>query len=440
MTTEITLWSPREGIKIPAKVNEPKDIASYARQLTKREMTQVIQTFESGNYELGTLFLWQKTMAGLKRQLGSLGMEFVGEMLDRPDMAKAGSPTQALTDYDAVRLAEQLGMFSPTEAMRLRQTLELVSHFSDSPQEGDEEREMMPEEAIQCLRTCIQSVLGHEQLEDAIEFARFRRDLEEKTFTVADPEIVSLIDSPYFFQRTTLRVLTSMIKTLEGASIQHMLNNVALIIPELWPQFLKPERWLVGRTYAELHNDGKKSAATNLRRILTKVKGFDYVPEDMRSRTFIEAAAKLRNIHFVMNNFYNEPSAITELENLGSVIPNAALSPCLTAILCVKLGNPYGVSWSAQGSATNLLNRLGERGWRYYLNECLPSDDIILAKLATPSIAERWNELAEEYGFIEVEIKNKNIKKLIELSGGGDSSAVSKIALSLYRRLTMKTN
>src|SRR5215510_2874577 len=114
--SDLTLWSPNQAVMIPAQATTAKAIAQYARQLTRREIDQIVGAMEAGNYEMGTLFLWQKTMTGLKKQLSYLGMDFVGELLDRPDISADSAAGQVLTDYDAVRLAEELGMFTSTQA------------------------------------------------------------------------------------------------------------------------------------------------------------------------------------------------------------------------------------------------------------------------------------------------------------------------------------
>ena len=434
---DMVLWNPRRGIAIPPQVMSAREIAAYARQLTKREVAQIVGAIEAGNYEMGSLFLWQKAMTGLKKQLGLLGMDFVGELLDREDISESSAAVQVLTDHDAVRLAGELGMLTSTEAMRLRSVLQTVSHFSASPEEDEDEddRQMMPEEAIQCLRTCVQSVLGHERLEGAIEFARFRKELEEKPFSEQDGEIQSLLSSPYFFQRTVIRVLIALAKTSHGAQLENVLSNANLIIPLLWDVLRKPDRWLAGRAYAEVHAEGKTTATAGLRKLLLRVRGFDYVPEDLRSRYFLAVSAEVQNVHFALNNFYNEPAAIRKLDSLGTTIPIPALAQCMTAILCVRLGNAYGASWAAQSTANDMLVRLNRERWVYYLNECLPGDEIILGKLMVGSIAERWIALSKKLGLAKLEAKDREVRRIIRDRAQGNTSKVVSAAGALYERL-----
>ena len=435
---QIMLWNPNRGIAIPPEATSARDIAQYARQLTKREVTQIVGAMDAGNYEMGALFLWQKAMTGLKGQIGSLGMDFVGELLDRQDISEGSAAVQVLTDHDAVRLAEELGMFTSTAAMRLQGVLQIITHFSESPKEEEEEedRQMMPEEAMQCLRTCIQNILGHERLEGAVEFARFRAALEEKQFTARDVEIRNLLSSAYFFQRTVLRVLMALARTARGAQLEHVLANTNVIVPLLWNGLRKPDRWLVGRAYAEVHSEGRTTATAGLRKALLGVRGFDYVPEDLRSRSFLAVADDVINVHFAMNNFHNEPSAIRKLDALGTTIPIPALARCMTAILCIKLGNRYGVSWYAQGTADTLLERVSGQRWGYYLNECMPADSVILDKLMGSEIASRWIELVRNRELSVLESDNKNVRKLIGNGKKGiECNQVISAAKNLYRKL-----
>lgn len=432
MPDEITLWSPRSGLVVPKDATTPEAIVPYARQLTAREREQVITAFRNANFEMGSVFLWSRAMAGLKKQIATLGAAFVAEMLDRSDIVQGVAVAKLVTDYEALNLAEQLGMFSGTEALRLRHAMELVAHFSDPPDDV-ENQEMMPEEAQAVLRACIQSVLGHERLEGAVEFARFRSDLETRVFKSDDAEIEQLVASPYFFRRTTLRVLLSLVKVASGAQLENALANFEVMMPLLWDDLTKPDWWLVGRTYAEVHAAGKRTALGVVRRVLMAVSGFDYVPEDLRSRTFITVAKKLQEVHFSANNFYNEPQPMHVLASLGTSIPMPAFPACMTAVLCVKLGNRYGYCWNAQADADTMLGQLSAERWRYYLDECLAADDTVLAKLVeTPELTRRWFEVTADMDVTAVQPRKAEMKKFLEHSIQNEVGPTQAIAQRLY--------
>ncbi|WP_426732700.1 hypothetical protein [Myxococcus faecalis] len=431
---KITLWSPMDVVPVPKEAQTAAQLALYARQLSPREVEQVVTAFQNGSYELGSVFVWQKTMAGLKKKLGALGMEFIAEMLDRRDISASSNPQQVLTDHDALHLAEQLGFFPSTHTLRLRHAMQVISHFADPPPDVANDG-MMPEEATGSLRTCIQTVLGHTQAETAVEFAKFRKALEERSFKLEDEEVKALAASPYFFRRTTLRVLLATIKIAQGASLEHALANLNTFLPMLWEELLHPDKQSVGWCYMEVHAEGRQTAAVGVRAALLKVKGFDYVPESLRSRSYLEAAQKILDAHFSFGNYYLEPSAISALEELGTTIPAPALAKCITAILCVKLGNHYGTSWAAVPVATRLLQSLTEDRWSYYLNECLPADDTILGKLIDSKIAPRFVELVREFNLGNLLAKVPRVQRLLEFGTTGKPEAVMSEATRIFQAL-----
>ena len=347
MTTEVVRWQADDATVVPNTATSVTDIAAFAHQLSNRERNQLVQAFDGGLLEMGTSFVWTRAMAALKSRLEALGVGFIAEMLDRPDIRGDAEIHEVLTDYEAVRLAEELGMFGSTLGLRLRQNLELVAHFTHRPADAADD-EMMPEEALGVLRTCVQTVLGQENLEVAVEFAALRDRLEQSILGDDAPEIDGLAASPYFYQRTVLRILLAGSKSDRGAQLENVLANLNTLLPSIWPNLKDPDRYMVGRAYAELHAEGLAVPANGLRSALLKVSGFGYVPESLRSQAFLEAAAKLQAAHFDWDNFHNEPGPMRAFAKLGSSIPRPAFHKCMTAIILVRVGNHYGVSNAAQ--------------------------------------------------------------------------------------------
>ena len=130
-SNDTALWIPPQADVIPASA-DGAEIARHVRALSKRDVQQMIDAYHAENYEMLSTFVWTKAMAALKRQLKSLGMEFIGEMLARPDVDANSAIEQCITDYEVVRLAEDLAMVNGTTAMRLRQALEAITHFAHS--------------------------------------------------------------------------------------------------------------------------------------------------------------------------------------------------------------------------------------------------------------------------------------------------------------------
>jgi hypothetical protein len=430
----LTVWSASDNVTIPAKAS-PSTMLEYAKsQLSTRDMRSILSAIQTESYEMMATFVWSKAAAVLKKQLSSLGMEFVGEMLRRPDLTEDSDPATSVADHEAIALAEDLGIITSTQAMRLKHALDLVAHFSNLDLEDAEQEMMQPEEALGLLRTCISSILGKPSFDAAIRFAEFRKTLSERTLDKDDGNIAALLGSPYFFRRTTLSVLMTLTKGSKGASTEHALGNTTLLVPLMWLELRDPEKWQVGQVYAEVTADGNRDAATALKKTLLKVHGFDYVPETLRSSTFTEAAARVLDAHFAFNNFHNEESPMSALARLGTAIPKPAFSKTLEAAVAVYTGNPYGVSNAAVPHARSLLDSLNLQQWEYYLNECVRRDRTLLDKLALHERPiKRWKLLVDTYNLHTVGVTDNDVRELIEATDRDATATVKKVARDLRR-------
>lgn len=434
---QIVPWNPSDLVVIPVSAETPAEIVEYgSATLAKRDIQSIIAGFQAQGYEMVSTFVWTKAAAAMKKQVATLGMEFVGEMLGRPDLSDDSDPTTAIADHEVIALAEDLGMITSTQALRLKHSLQIVTHFASLDENEAAEEAMQKEEAISLLRTCVTSILGKPRFEAAIQFADFRKRLGEQTLPPNSGDVTAIKNSPYFFVRTTLGVLLSMIKTQQGATLEHAVGNCMTLVPSLWERMRAPEKWQVGQAYAEVSASGNRLASGGLKKALLDVHGFDFVPETLRSSTFTEAAAKVLSAHFAMNNFYNEQDPMQTLANLGTSIPMPAFAKCMEAALAVRLGNRWGPAWSAQSAATQLLGSLRPTQWDYYFNECLPRDRTVLDKLTDEAKpVERWCKLVVEMVDAKIVLKDKNVASLLDAARKEKAKLVMEAADALRRKL-----
>lgn len=434
---DIVLWKKSNEERLPSRINHIDTLVGYGKLLTSKDKKQIVNAFQNESYEMVSTYTWIKAMTSLKSQLSKMGIDFIAEMLNRPDINGDSNIQQTISDYEAIKLAEELGVISNTSAFRLRQAMNTIIHFSQTDLEDTFENEMTEDEAKSIIRSCIQGVLIYNKIEAAIDFKNFRYDLENKTLSIEDPSIIKLLQSPYFFYRTIVSILMSLTKTASGAQLENSLANINLIIPLLWNNLNHPEKWQIGKTYSELYVDGKNKASSGLKRMLLKVGGFDFVPEDLRSNSFITAANAILKAHYGMNNFYNEPAPMTTLKNMGSVIPIPAFPICITATLCVRLGNYYGVSRAAQNPAKSVIDNVTDDRWIYFFKECLITNDRILFKLTEKKPTERFLKLFNKNFLLAIrgEVSNKSIRELITLMIKKDTLKIERLSKKLLTEI-----
>ncbi len=426
----IVPWSATEAPAI-LLASSPGEIAEIGNpHLTHRDISSIAAAFDHHSYEMATTFIWTKASSVLKKQIASLGMDFVGEMLRRPDLNEDSDPSKSLSDAEAISLAEDLGMVTVTQSFRLGQALDLVTHFTQLEGPEADVEAMTREEAVNLLRTCIQAILSKPNIEGALKFADFRQKLTSET--LREEECQALKGSPRFVIRTTLSVLLSEARKQKGAAQEHALGNLSVILPLIWSEIKQPDKWQVGQAYAEAVSEGNRIASTGLRTALLKVKGFDFVPESLRSHTFTQAAAGVLAAHFAYNNFFNEEKPLSILASLGTAIPQPAFPKCMEAILAVYLGNKWGHAYTSETLASEILSGLRHQQWEYYINECLVSDRTVLDKLAyDDKPTKRWISMIEKYvtkGFV---VKDKEVLGLMQATSARNIEAIHEAALSI---------
>ena len=432
-------WTSPSGIAIPEGVIQPMDLVPLAAGLTIRQQSQITSALKDYAYDMAAEYVWRRAMSKLRGTLSGLGPKFIGEMLGDEDLDEYSNLETAITDFDTIQLAENLGVVSTHGAIKLRHSLETLTHFIRNDEGSTEGEQFSGQEAQEVIYSCVKFVLGTTQVDVSIEFSTFRDKLLNSSLQASDPQIEMLLSSPYFYLRTILSILLNAIKQESGAKQEKALANFnSLVEAGGWERLAERERWAVGSAYRDATAKGDSLAAKGLRTGLSKVKGFDYVPENLRSNTFKKAAKALMDTHFAMNNFYNEPAAVRALATLGSVVPSPALVDCLQAYLCIYLGNSYGYSHAGATLASAELEKITGDRWTYYFEKAFDDDQIILGKLTSSKPADRFIDLFASVLLNKVDADSlpKLHADVVKAAIAKNSQQLQKTASKLFRRFT----
>ncbi|NFO67026.1 hypothetical protein FDC27_08645 [Clostridium botulinum] len=419
------LWESPSGILLPKKADVPT-ILSHNIQLKKREITQLTATYDSEFYEMTAEFIWTRAINLLRKKVLSLGTDFVSDMIEIDNHEYICN----LPAFEVINLAYELGFIDKLGRLRLKHNSEIIQIYSDR----DTEEEMTEDQVKEIIRGCIQYILGQDDSNLNLEYNDFRNKL--KLESIDQQQLDMILNSPYFYKKTTTRTLMNLLKETDGSEFSNVSSNMIVIIPYIWSELLSEEKYFIATNYAKYNNDGNEKFMYVLKNVLMKVHGFDYVPENLKSLTFIETAKKLISVHYGMNNFYNEPKAMKDLSALGTIIPKPALEVVINSTLLIKLGNSYGISWAAQEDANKILDSIHQEQWKYFLDFQLKSSEYVLSKLScNDERTDRWMELVEKYKLNELDITNPLIKALLDKSIAKKSNEVSSIANRIYKKL-----
>jgi len=423
-------WQSLVPAAIPPAVSDPEIIITqYAVALREADKRSLTQAFAHGEYAMGAAHLWRRAMSKLRARLAKLGIRFLAEMLNREDISEFASPDEVLTDADTISLAEALGYVDATGGHRLRHSFETLAHF-DREDVGDE---MALNEAVGVVRACVQYVVGSGDSDAALDFSRFRARLTAETLKANNSAVAQLLGSPPFFLRTALRVLVAAVKMEKGAKLEYALANLNLLLPDLWSRVTDRDRYSVGNAFLEVTGAGNRPVAVaGLRKALLRVKGFDYVPENLRSNSFRQAAQAVIKAHNSFDNYVGEEQPTRNLAAMGN-IPQPALAECLRAYLSVYLGNFWGYSWAAAPTAREELGHVTADRWQYYLTRVFAGESDVVTKLVDDQPAKRWADLCKELKFHELSVANAAVKQLVDAGTKNNIAGIKHAAVSILQ-------
>ena len=367
------------GLQLPLITNIP-ELVSLGIALRISDQQKIVKYYNSGDFATAAEKIWPRSISILRKRILSLGEEFVADMVENDDL----DYVRDLPAYKVICLANDLGFIDNAGRRKLLSANEYYNYFLNTDKDIDEE--MPQDEANIIIKSCISYILYSNDDTFGLQFNDFREKLKTVRITeIFDDDETMFATCPYFYLKTTVRSLIKLLKETEGIEFENICINLNLIVPQIWNRLKTEEKRAFADAYTDYVNSNDYVRTDILNKILLKVQGFDYVKENIRSRTFISVANKLIDTHFGVNNFYNEPSIIQTLENLGTKFPKPALKTCITAVLYVKLGNSYNTSWNAETIADRLLNRLTTDEWILYLDRYLKEETDLLNSIHGPN-------------------------------------------------------
>lgn len=413
---------------IPSDVMDVERIVPYSNptNLTEQQQNNIIAAFTGHAYDMAAEYVWKKAITNLREHILELGEEFVGELIQRPEVGVKVSMESVLTDYNVIVIAEQLGMISHAGALDLRQAFETIQFYFSS-QAAKEEATLDALKVATIIKSCVANILSQPNMEIAVDFSNFRSRLFDENIPVTDPQLIQLVNSSLFIVRTVTTILASSIRSKDGAVQEHSLNNFKVILPLIWNKISSDDKWKIGALYRDVVSDGDKKSAVIVKSALSLVGGFDYVPENIRSNTFIEIAQKLIDVHYEYDNYYKEPRVIKELASLGTIFPKPAMARCIKALLLVYMGNGYGRSVAAIPIAEAQLDRVSYDDWVDFLENVLPFDEQLIGALCSwGRQREYFMEIIRRNSLQDIELENKKSNKLYQNILNGYSEQIKR--------------
>ena len=401
-------------------------------QLSEREQNAIVLNFKSGMHQMAAELTWIRTMSVLRKRLSFLGEEFIGDMLgyDKPVYS------DNLTEIEAISLNYDVGFLRRDAKMELMHNSEQIKEYVSRQYQLIDDISMSKTNAMALIHNCIEFVLSDVRELSGLEFISTRERLKSELLSKDSDIIVEIQNGEYFGKRTILRSLINMARTENEKEKPFVYHNMNIIIPIIWKDLSESDKYSFGTTYAEISSSEKKDYVNVIKKILYNVQGYDYVPENLKSNSFIATAKNLINIHNGYNNFYNEPLAAKLLSSMGTIIPDPAIYECINAVLICITGNKYGVSDGAQIYLKKILDNMTALKWLLYFKD-LPKNSDMMYQLGyvDDNVVSRWCDVVTNYQLNKLVINDSWTNQLVMASLNKNIVLIRTIAKKRYESL-----
>lgn len=419
------LWESNTGLTLPKRITEVTDILPYNKKLFEKEVIHIEKAFDNDLFDMALEYTWTRTFNIIKETVLKFGDDFVLDMLGK----SSKSSVETISQVEFIRLAADLGIINEVAKMRFLHLVDLIEYFSSRNVVAEELSYM---DALLNIQICIQYVLAYDDEGFNISFNDFRNNL--KLTSLEELQLQQIKISPYFYKKTTVRTLLNLLNETQGGEADKVFENMTKIIPVIWEDLFSDDKYPIGFAYAEAVNEGNSFKTGALKTVLLKVNGFDYVPENLRSLSFMDTANKLIEIHYGFNNFYKEPAQAKLLNELGTIIPGPAISICVRAALICIIGNSFGKSENAQPELFKILDKLTPEKWKSYFNLSFIGDEDVLYKLmnGNDKMLSQFTKVVNQYNLTDLVLTNDQVHSLLVNSSEGKYAHVKRIAKKFY--------
>ncbi|MCI6868076.1 MAG: hypothetical protein MR871_09060 [Lachnospiraceae bacterium] len=420
--------------EVVPEINSCFDCSVSNIQLNEREQKAVLVNFESGLYEMAAEFVWRRTISIMKDRLEFFGKEFIADMLGYDKDVSI----DRISEQEIIELNCDIGFLKQNAKVELLHHAEQIRMYSSRECQMIEKIGINKNQARTLIDDCIRYVLSDMTECKMLSFTNIREMLKSKLLTATSEEVIQLSQEQYFQKRTVLRSLLNMARTEKQEEKEFVFHNMSVIVPAIWDSLAEVDKYNFGTVYAEISSSDKKDYVKTMKTILFNVHGFDYVPENLKSNSFISAAKNLLSMHNGINNFYNEPLAAKMLASMGTMIPDPALYECLNATLICVMGNEYEHSWDAQKYLQEILDGVTTAKWELFLRD-LSRNSELLFQIAYVGIEERnvkrWCDEIEKRNLQRLAFNDIWINEFLTKSAEFNLKMVRRLARERYTQI-----
>ncbi|MGC5400730.1 hypothetical protein ACPXCP_33925 [Streptomyces sp. DT20] len=361
-------------------------------------ISKMILAGAAGLFDAALSYLWDETITQLRDRVADFDVVYFFDLAEADPARRASLQTRddlsKINDAALLDAAKKIQLISDVAHQQLTHINYMRNHASAAHPNMEK---LTGLKLADWLQTCIREVMQLKTRPVVAEIGRLLHNV--KAAGLGDAE---LKNAATFFDGLPQEQANNLANGLFGiytppSAGPHVLDNVRLLWPELWPFVSEDTRSELGVKLARFRANADKDRADRAKELLELVdSGAAYLPESDRLVEIQEALDDLTRAHQGMNNFYDEPPVARRLRDVvgrHGEVPELLTAPYVAALVSVFLTNGYGIAWNAEPYYIELIKRFDGQQAAYALRSFAFRS--IRPKLSDTLPREKWVELVE---------------------------------------------
>lgn len=352
---------PDEDISI-ALTLLPRELNLVPERLRNKFIAKAVIASSVGLFDGAIIYVWNCVITELRSRVSSFGMEMIAQISGN---SKPDNFLDKIQDVDLIDLCYQLNIIDEQGHFYLQQCREIRNHASIAhPSNIDiDDREL-----INFISRCCKYGLSEKTISTGIDIKSLNAILSTSTEDNSEAldHFVSILNTTFRSQQTLIYQIlysnyidsskTSTVRA-NALRIAKSASNVLSDNPEIIVELLEKHQ-------NNLLSDSQDKRI-NSTSFIEAIGQLNSLSDAEKVSTFRKAINHLRNAHYGMNNFYNEPPFAERLQELSdkiNPIPEPIIEKYVEVNLECYVGNSYGVSWAAISFCEKMLKNLTPKG------------------------------------------------------------------------------
>ncbi|MGW9613288.1 hypothetical protein [Streptomyces diastaticus] len=361
-------------------------------------ISKMILAGAAGLFDAALSYLWDETITQLRDRVADFDVAYFFDLAEADPARRASLQTRddlsKINDAALLDAAKKIQLISDVAHQQLTHINYMRNHASAAHPNVEK---LTGLKLADWLQTCIREVMQLKTRPVVAEIGRLLHNV--KAAALADAE---LKNAATFFGDLPQDQANNLANGLFGiytppTADPHVLDNVRLLWPDLWPFVDEDTRRELGVKLARFRANADTDRASRAKELLELVDGgAAYLPESDRLVEIQETLDDLIRAHQGANNFYNEPPVARRLRDVvgrHGEVPELLTAPYVATLVNVFLTNGYGVAWNAEPYYIELIKRFDSPQAAYALRSF--AFQSIIPKLGVPLSQEKWVELVE---------------------------------------------